>query len=268
LKTVLAIAATDPTAGAGLLADVKVLTAFGVYAYAAVTAVTVQSRAGPTEVRPVPADLLEAQIRAIAGDAPIAAIKVGALATGENAAAVARAVGSVGAPVVLDPVLATSGGASLLDELGRRALVQHVLPIATLVTPNLAEAAALSGVAVSDRGGMERAARALAALGARAVLVKGGHLSGSASDLLWADGRARWFDSPRIEADLRGTGCALSSAVAAGLALGRSLPDAVGQAREYVRALLEAGSAVPGSGPALADHLGPFRARALGDDRA
>jgi hydroxymethylpyrimidine/phosphomethylpyrimidine kinase len=267
LKTVLAIAATDPTAGAGLLADVKVLAAFGVYAYAAVTAVTVQSRAGPTKVRPVPADLLEAQLRAIAGDAPLAAVKVGALATGENAAAVARVLGSVDAPLVLDPVLSTSGGASLLDESGRRALVEHVLPIAALVTPNLAEAAALSGLDVSDRAGMERAARALAALGARAVLVKGGHLAGSPTDLFW-DGRARWLDAPRIDADLRGTGCALSSAIAAGLALGRPLEEAVGQAREYVRALLEAPSAVPGSGAALADHLGPFRARAPGDDRA
>jgi hydroxymethylpyrimidine/phosphomethylpyrimidine kinase len=266
VKTALSIAATDPTAGAGAAADLKTFGAFGVYGYVAVTAVTVQSRGAVLDMRPVPADVVEAQIRAVGR---VDALKVGVVATAENARAVAAAIRGLGVPVVLDPVLSSSGGVPLLGPGGREALLGELLPACTLVTPNLAEASALTGEPVRTRADMERAAARLSALGPGAVLVKGGHLQGDPADLLWSAGRARWLEGERIAVDLHGSGCALSSAIAAGLALGRDLADAVGAARAYVTELLREGSAVSGPGRALADHFAPFRpGRPQGDGEA
>lgn len=260
--TVLAIAATDPTTGAGIFADLKTLAAHGVYGLAAVTAVTVQTRAGVTRVEPLAADLVEQQIAAACASARPAAIKIGMLASGDIARAVAASLDAcvpAGTPVVLDPVLASSSGAPLLRDPGGADLRRALLPRVALVTPNLPEAAALAGGPVATRDDMLRAATTLAGFGARAVLVKGGHLADAADDLLYdaASGDTVWFTGARIPGiDLHGTGCALSSAIAAQLARQQPLVDAVAHAREYVRALLERGDAIGGEGRGLADHLG------------
>lgn len=266
MKPVLAIAATDPTAGAGLFADLKTFSAFGVYGYGVVTAVTVQSRIGVASTHAVAADVVTDQIRAALGDIVPSAVKIGMLAASETVLAVARSLAAVEIPIVLDPVLASSGGSPLLDAAGIEAIRERLLRRCAVLTPNLAEAGVLAGLRVEDRPSMLAAAERLGALGARAVLVKGGHLPGDPADLLWEAGRARWLEGTRIEADLHGTGCALSSAIAASLALGRDLADAVGAARAYVRELLASGSAVAGPGRALADHAAPLRARVLHGD--
>jgi hydroxymethylpyrimidine kinase/phosphomethylpyrimidine kinase len=189
VKTALCIAATDPTAGAGSYADVKTFAAFGVYAYAVTTAVTVQSRAGVESVHPLAPEIVEAQLGAALrdlGTGGISAVKVGMLATAEVVSAVALACGGLSAPMVVDPVLASSSGVPLLDEPGRAALLRDLLPRAHLVTPNLAEASALCGHPVQTREDMERAASEIARGGAVAVLVKGGHLAGAPADFLLA----------------------------------------------------------------------------------
>jgi hydroxymethylpyrimidine/phosphomethylpyrimidine kinase len=266
MRLALAIAATDPTAGAGLHADLKTFAAFGVYGFAVTTAVTVQSRAGVDSVHDVPPAVVAAQVWAALGSGPVAAVKLGMLATAANVRAVADALAHLQAPIVVDPVLASTGGAPLLDAPGREALVRELLPRARLVTPNLAEAAALTGGPVSSRAEMETAAAALCAKGAGAALVTGGHLAGAPADLLWEAGTRRWLEGVRVAADLHGTGCALSSGIAAGLARGETLLDAVMGARAYVQLLLESASAVPGPGRALADHLAPLRARVAHDE--
>ena len=230
-----------------------------------------QSRAGVSALEPVAPELVAAQIAAARASGQVRAVKVGALANGAVVRAVAVSLADADAPIVVDPVLAASGGFVLLDDDGRRALVSDLLPRAALVTPNLAEAAALVGARVTNRAEMRDAAHALVAeVGAAAVLVKGGHLAGDApADLFVARGGGEhWLIAPRIAGvDLHGTGCALSSAVAAGLARGDELLAAIHAAREYVRELLEHGSALPGAGRALADHLAPMRARTLRGDR-
>lgn len=265
MQAALAIAATDPTSGAGLTADLKTLAAFGVYGLGAVTAITVQSRHGVTDLFPLPPALVREQIRAARSAAEPRAVKLGVVAGAQSVRCIAEGLMGCDAPLVLDPVFASTGGITLLDEAGRAALLEALVPRATLVTPNLSEASVWLGRAVTTRAEMEEAARLVLSRGALAVLVKGGHLAGDAADVLCIAGLApRWLEAPRIAGvDLHGTGCALASATAACLARGQTLFDAVNAARAYVRALLEHGSALPGPGRALADHLGPLWARAL-----
>jgi hydroxymethylpyrimidine/phosphomethylpyrimidine kinase len=266
LKPVLVIAAVDPTAGLGLLADLKTLAAFGVHGYGVVTALMIRSPRGGEEVHAVSPELLEAQLEAAVAEIRPAAVKVGAVGRAEHLKVVARMAAELDVPVVLDPALRSARGAALLDDAGIAVFREELARSCALVTPNLAEASALAGLPVADRSAMERAAEAIAAHGARAVLVKGGLLEGEPADLLWEAGRARWFSGSRIEVEFVGAGCALSSAIAAELALGRDLLEAVGQARAYVQALFESAMAFGDSGPVLVDHLAPFRARAFKDD--
>jgi hydroxymethylpyrimidine/phosphomethylpyrimidine kinase len=234
----LTIAGSDSGGGAGIQADLKTFAILGVWGMSAVTSITVQNTEGVSEVADVPAEVVGAQIRAVATDIGVDAAKTGMLSSATIIEAVADAVRDTGvANLVVDPVFVSKHGDSLLRMDAVEALRRRVLPLAALVTPNLSEASGLAGVAVSGRADMRRAADAILALGAGAVLVKGGHLEEDRSDDLFVDaaGEERWLTAERIETkDTHGTGCVLSAAVAAYLARGMTLQEAVPLAKEFV----------------------------------
>jgi hydroxymethylpyrimidine/phosphomethylpyrimidine kinase len=241
--TALTVAGSDSWGGAGIQADLRAFAAFGVWGTAAVTAVTAQNHRGVLASHLVAADMVAAQIDSVAESEVVGAVKTGMLGDAAVIEAVAAALGrhDLG-PLVVDPVQAASHGGRLLDPAALPVLVDRLLPICTIVTPNLPEAEALLGRPIAGRAEMPAAAEELAALGARAVLLKGGHLPGPASpDLLWEGGVATWLEGDRIAAaHSHGTGCALSAAIGAGLARRDSLPDACRAAKAYVRLALEA----------------------------
>jgi hydroxymethylpyrimidine/phosphomethylpyrimidine kinase len=240
VTTVLVIAGSDSSGGAGLTRDVCTLTRLDAHALCVVTAVTAQSDTRLDAVDVVPAEVVRAQMAAAFATRRVDAIKIGMLATSATVREVAAALPAIIPPLVLDPVLASSSGGELLDGAGRAALCATLLPRATLLTPNISEAAALLGTrsARSDEELLRQGA-ALLALGARAVLLKGGHGEGpEASDLLLtADAAPRWLRAPRSPAVRRGTGCTLATAIAAGLAAGLPLTAACEQAKQHVTQL-------------------------------
>jgi len=243
----LTIAGSDSGGGAGIQADLKTFAAHGVYGTSALTAVTAQNTRGVTAVHVVPVAMVRAQIDAVAIDLRPAAVKVGMLATAEIIVEVSRALDAHGLrPVVLDPVMVAKGGSRLLAPEAVDAM-SMLLSRAAIVTPNLAEAEVMTGAEVRDRAAMERAARALVESGAGAALVKGGHLEGgTVTDILWTGRDLHVFESPRIDtAHTHGTGCTLSSAIAAQLALGLPIVDAVDAAIAYVRRAM---ASAPGLG--------------------
>jgi hydroxymethylpyrimidine/phosphomethylpyrimidine kinase len=256
---VLVIAATDSSGGAGLTRDVRVLTELSVDALCAVTAVTAQSDQRVSAVHHVPPDIIRQQIAAAFATRDIAAVKIGMLGTATTVEAVVSELAATLGPgrtvapaiaIVVDPVLVSSSGGVLLDMAGRAALLEKLLPCATLVTPNVPEAAALLGepVATGEEGLIEQGRRLLTR-GTGAVLIKGGHADGAeAVDLLIRapEGALERFPSQRLSGTRRGTGCALASAIAAGLAHGKSLSEACRHAKQYVMRML--GSEVTGVG--------------------
>jgi hydroxymethylpyrimidine/phosphomethylpyrimidine kinase len=253
---VLSIAGSDSGGGAGIQADLKTFAALGCYGMTAITALTAQNTQGVRAIHGVPPDMLRQQIDAVVEDIGLHAVKIGMLHAPEIVHTVAEAIDRHAlVNVVLDPVMVATSGAVLIENPAIAALVRELFPRADLVTPNLDEAALLVGRPLNDERDMEAAAHELLAMGARAVLLKGGHLKGEqVSDLLLMPGGAlTWMRAPRIHsANTHGTGCTLSSAIAAHLALGASLLDAVQAARAFVRAALEAGAKVrtgAGSGP-------------------
>jgi hydroxymethylpyrimidine/phosphomethylpyrimidine kinase len=259
---VLIIAGSDSSGGAGIQADVKTVTALGGYATTAITALTAQNTLGVLGVVPVDPEFVELQIQAVLDDVGTDAIKTGMLHSRWIVEAVARRLRAVGRslPIVVDPVLVSGHGTPLLNAEGRSAFVRHLLPLATLLTPNAPEAAALTGVEVRDVDGMQHAADRLLLMGVEAVLVKGGHLEGEVVvDLLrTADGVERRFESPRLHGrPMHGTGCTLASAIALGLAEGMTLEGAIQKARDYV---FEAIRSAPGygSGSGLLNHVHPI----------
>ncbi len=236
-RAVLTIAGTDPTGGAGVQADLQVLARCGVHAMAVPTALIEQDSRGVSRVHAVFPSIFEKQLLACFEDAPPDAIKIGALATDETVRSVCRFLHRYGPiPTVLDPVLKSSSGAYLLERRAWDTLRFELLPMTTLVTPNLSEAAILSEAdAPTTIDAAEAAARRLLAQGAPWVLVKGGHLQGEPIDLLLG-GEGRWeFRGKRFEGEIHGTGCALSSAITAGLALGHAVPEAGGRAHAYLQ---------------------------------
>lgn len=241
--TALSIAGSDSWGGAGIQADLRTFAAFGVWGTAAVTAVTAQNHRGVLAARIVEPELVAAQIDAAAEAADLGAVKTGMLGDTAVIEAVASSVERQAlGPLVVDPVQAASQGGRLLDPEALPVLVQRLLPLSAVVTPNLPEAEALLGVRITDRDDMPAAAAALASMGPGAVLLKGGHLPGPDSpDLLWQEGRAIWLEGTRIPAaHSHGTGCTLSAAITAQLARGESLPDACRTAKDYVRLALQA----------------------------
>ena len=235
---VLIIAGSDSGGGAGIQADIKAVTALGAYAATAVTAITVQNTLGVTGIHPIPLDIVHGQIISVLGDIGADCLKIGMLATSEIIKAAADALDTAGydGQMVVDPVMVAKGGASLLEDQAVSAMVSVMLPRAGLITPNAPEAARLTGIRVGDLVGQRRAGTALLKLGARAALVKGGHIAGNIlRDLLvWPEGE-RVFEAPRIDTmHTHGTGCTTASAIAAGLAQGLSLEAATERALRYV----------------------------------
>jgi hydroxymethylpyrimidine/phosphomethylpyrimidine kinase len=238
--TVLVIAATDSSGGAGLTRDIRVLRDFSVDALCVVTAVTAQSDQKVFAVHHVPPDIVRAQVVAALATRPVAAIKIGMLGTRATVEAVAEALPSEHVPIVVDPVLMSSSGGVLLDKEGRLALTRLLLPRATLVTPNVPEAAALLGepVARSEAALIEQGQRLLE-YGCRAILVKGGHAEGAeAVDLLISTNHIQRIRSKRVDGSSRGTGCALAAAIAASLSKGKPLAAACETGKSYVLGML------------------------------
>jgi len=252
----LTIAGSDSGGGAGIQADLKTFSAFRVFGMSVLTAVTAQNSVGVSGVHNLPPEFVARQIDAVLDDFGADAVKLGMLSTAPIIEAVAARLASHGqAHVVLDPVMIAKSGDALLQPDARAALVERVLPLAEVVTPNLHEASALADMPVTTEKEMEEAARRIHARGPRHVLVKGGHLEGSATDILW-DGRAfTRFPGPRLDSNnTHGTGCTLSAAIAAGLALGRSLPEAIRHAKAYVTAAIREGFAA-GRGVGVLRHF-------------
>lgn len=238
IRNVLSIAGSDPSGGAGIQADIKAISANGAFAMATITALTAQNTQGVSGVYLVPPTFVGQQITTIFDDIRVDAIKIGMIGNAEIAAAVAAALGPhLNIPVVLDPVMIAKGGATLLADNAIATMRDTLLPLAHVLTPNLPEAAHLLGVSVAtSRQEMVEQATALLAMGPRAILLKGGHLDDDISpDLLITQTDQHWFDAPRIPTkNTHGTGCTLSAALAAQIAKGAPLPEAVDTAKAYV----------------------------------
>jgi hydroxymethylpyrimidine/phosphomethylpyrimidine kinase len=247
----LTIAGSDPSGGAGIQADLKTFHQRGVYGESVITLVTVQNtqRVGAVEI--LSPEIVAAQLDAVLEDIPPGAAKTGALGSLEIVRVVAEKARDFKFPLVVDPVMISKHGQPLMTEEARSAFADLLLPRAFLVTPNLHEAAALAGMAVRDIDSMKEAARRIAALGAQAVLVKGGHLEGDAVDILHWKGETREYRSSRIRtAHTHGTGCTYSACITAELAKGRDLADAVDVAKRYITRAIETNPGLgKGSGP-------------------
>src|SRR2546426_1090211 len=261
MRTALAIAGSDSSAGAGIQADLKTFSAFGVYGTTAITAVTAQSTAGVVMATALSADLVIAQMEAVAGDIEIHATKTGMLATAAIIEAVAAAIEELGLPrLVVDPVMVSKSGDRLLDADGIQMLCAELLPRALVVTPNIPEAEALIGRRIASPDDARAAARRIHEMGPSAVIVTGGHGSGAdVVDLLF-DGRTfTEFRTARIETPhTHGTGCTSASAVAANLALGLTLPESASRAQQYVAGAIRHAPAI-GHGHGPLDHFWNMR---------
>jgi len=253
MKIALTIAGSDSGGGAGIQADIRTFHAFGVFGTTAITAITAQNTVGVHGVHAIPVDMVRAQIRAVAQDLRPAAFKTGMLATRELVGAVARSIVDESLPhYVLDPVMVATSGDRLLDADAEQAITTELLPLCAVVTPNLGEAAILTGRPVVSVDDMSIAARQLVGLGAAAALIKGGHLEGDEiTDVLFDGNQTHVWRKPKLTTrNTHGTGCTLSAAITAGLALGRSLHDAVEDALDFVnRAIAGAPSLGAGHGP-------------------
>lgn len=240
MRVALTIAGSDSGGGAGIQADLRTFGAHGVFGTCALTAVTAQNTVGVRGVWVPPPESVAGQIDAVVEDFDVAAVKIGMLATASVASAVAEALTRHGLPnVVLDTVMVAKGGDRLLDDAAVSILRDRLLPVARVVTPNVPEAEVLTGHRIRDLADLRDAAHALVSSGARAALVKGGHLDGPPVDVLCDAGRLVEFSGERIPGrHTHGTGCTLSSAIAARLALGGELEDAVRSAKAYVEAAI------------------------------
>ncbi len=260
IANALSIAGSDPSGGAGIQADLKTFSALGVYGMAAVTALTAQNTQGVTGIHIVPPDFVAEQIRAVFADIRVGAVKIGMIANAAIADVVADVLARHGdVPVVLDPVMIAKGGASLLTDDAVAVVAERLLPLATIVTPNLPEAAALLGEPEAcDRKEMADQAFRLVERGAKTVLVKGGHLPGNDSpDVLASAAGLTWFEAPRVSTrNTHGTGCTLSSAIAAELAKGALPEEAVAVAKAYVAGAINAADVLNvGSGHGPVHHF-------------
>ena len=249
----LSIAGSDSSGGAGIQADLKTFQRFGVYGASALTLVTAQNTVGVRAIQLLGPELVEQQIAAVVEDLEVGATKTGALGSAELVEAVARSIRRHGlSPLVVDPVMISKHGAALLEKDAVDALKRLLFPLATLVTPNLHEASALLGRPVENEAQMRDAARALCDLGARAVLVKGGHLRGSeAVDLLYDSGEFLRLAAARVETPhTHGTGCTYAAAITALLARGESMAAAAREAKDFItRAIQSAPGLGHGHGP-------------------
>jgi len=257
LPIALTIAGSDSGGGAGIQADIKTFSAFGVFGTSVVTAITAQNTIGVRAVHPIPLEIVRAQLEAVIEDLPPVAVKTGMLATAPLVSTVADAIRRHELQqFVLDPVMVATSGDRLLDEDALNALRNELLPLATLITPNLEEARILTGLDIGDEEGALRAARHLVQSGARAVLLKGGHgLGREVVDILLTPGGEWSWRRPRIDTrNTHGTGCTLAAAITAGLAQGSPLPEAVERGLTYVAAAIAAAPEL-GSGHGPLNHF-------------
>ena len=251
-ENALTIAGSDSSGGAGIQADIKTMTANGVFATCAVTALTAQNTTGVTDILESTPHFLAEQLDAVFTDIVPDAVKIGMVSSAELIAVIAEKLQQYGAErVVVDPVMVATSGAKLLRDDAIQALTSQLLPLATVLTPNIPEAEILSGLPITDAAGMEAAARTISQRYGCAVLCKGGHQINDADDLLWRDGAGKWFKGRRIDnPNTHGTGCTLSSAIASNLAKGYDLDTSVERAKAYISgalaAMLDLGH---GSGP-------------------
>ena len=238
---ILSIAGSDSSGGAGIQADIKTICALGGYAMTAITAITAQNTKGVDAVHRVAPEMVRAQIRAVLDDIGVDAIKIGMIGNGAIASVIAEEIKGFNVPIILDPVMVATSGASLLDADAQGILRDDLMPLARVLTPNLPEAEALSGQTIKTLDDVRRIAQTLLAMGPKAVLIKGGHTDGDTlvDFLLWENGEAL-FEGARIQTiNTHGTGCTLASALAVFLAQGLSLTDAVRRARKYVRGAIK-----------------------------
>jgi hydroxymethylpyrimidine/phosphomethylpyrimidine kinase len=240
LPRCLTIAGSDSGGGAGIQADLKAFAALGVYGMSALTAVTAQNTVGVQGVIELPAAFVGQQIDSVVTDIGVDAVKTGMLANADIIAVVAEKARTYHWPhLVVDPVMMAKSGDPLLRPEAQQALISLLFPLATIVTPNIPEARALTGLAITTVTEMEQAAQMIHAMGPRWVLVKGGHLQGDSVDVLFDGAQYQYFTAPRIETrHTHGTGCTFASAIAAGLAKGLSVPEAVQQAKDYITTAL------------------------------
>ena len=252
MKTALTIAGSDSSGGAGIQADLKTMTANGVYAMSAITALTAQNTTGVTDILESTPHFLGEQLDAVFTDIFPDAVKIGMVSSAELIAVIAAKLKEYKAEnIVVDPVMVATSGAKLLRSDAVEALCRELLPLAAVLTPNIPEAEILSGMAITDAAGMEAAARLISEKYGCAVLCKGGHKVNDADDLLWREGAGKWFHGKRIDnPNTHGTGCTLSSAIASNLAKGYDLDASVERAKAYISgalaAMLDLGH---GSGP-------------------
>ena len=252
MKTALSIAGSDCSGGAGIQADIKTMTMHGVYAMSAITALTAQNTTGVRAIQESTPEFLKQQIDAVFEDIYPDAVKIGMVASSELICVIADRLKYYHAKnVVIDPVMVASAGSSLMKQNAIQMLIKELLPIATLVTPNIPEAQVLSGMTIKGKEDMITAAKQIGHSYHCAVLLKGGHSVNDANDLLYADGTLHWFEGKRINnPNTHGTGCTLSSAIASNLAKGFALTESIQRAKDYISgalaAMLDLGT---GSGP-------------------
>ncbi|MBQ8619524.1 MAG: bifunctional hydroxymethylpyrimidine kinase/phosphomethylpyrimidine kinase [Clostridia bacterium] len=256
MRTALTIAGSDSSGGAGIQADIKTMSAHGVYAMSAITALTAQNTIGVCAIAEVTPGFLKSQIDSVYADIRPDAVKTGMVAGGALIEVIADRLTFYGAQnVVIDPVMIATSGSRLLEESAIGLLKSRLLPLAAVVTPNIPEAMVLSGMEIRTKADMERAAKRIERECRCCVLLKGGHQVSDADDLLCQGGALRWFKGERIDnPNTHGTGCTLSSAIASNLALGYPLEDAIARAKDYISGALRAGLDLGlGSGPL--DHM-------------
>ena len=256
MKTVLSIAGTDPTGGAGIQADLKTMSAHGVFAMSVIVSVVAENTARVISIEDISPKVIADQMDAVFEDIVPDAVKVGMLSTPACMQAVAQKLRQYQPPhVVIDPVMYAKNGAPLMNPDAVGALIEHVLPLATVLTPNIPEAECIAKMKIESVEDMEQAARKIHQMGCQNVLVKGGHAVGDALDVLFDGQSFSHFETACIDTkNTHGTGCTLSSAIACGLAAGKSLEDSVREAKAYITGALKAGLNLgQGSGPL--DHM-------------
>ncbi len=258
MKTALTIAGSDCIGGAGIQADIKTMSALGVYGMSVITSIVAENTCRVISAHDVSVEAIEAQMDAIFEDTEVNAVKIGMISSREKIEKVAEKLALYGAQnVVIDPVMYAKDGTPLLKKDAVEIFIQKLLPLSTVLTPNIPEAEVITGMSISSVDDMKKAARAITKLGAKSVLVKGGHLSGDASDILYDGNDFYEFTQTRISLSPHGTGCTLSSAIASCLAFGLPLPQSVGIAKEYITGAIK-NALFLGKGNPLAHHFYNF----------
>lgn len=252
MHVILSIAGSDSSGGAGIQADLKTITCLGEYGMTAVTALTAQNTTGITGVESVSGEMVKAQLDAVFSDIRPDAVKIGMIATTEIMEAVCeKLIEYKAVNIVVDPVMVATSGSILMEDRTVKILKERLIPIADIITPNISEAEVLSGMKIGDKNDMVKAAQRIADYCKCSILIKGGHLTGSADDMLYSNGMVTWFMGNRIDnPNTHGTGCTLSSAIATFLAKGYGMEESVKKAKAYVTGAIGAGFNIgKGRGP-------------------